>query len=831
MADPAFTAVKRHLYRQSLVIFGSATLAVLLGIAVVMAVLEVLAHERANLHADFTATMAYIHEQEQFLRKLQAQNEQTQFFSSPLANTAPVIPLSLVKTQDDPVWQSMYPAFSRYLAQYYTLFWSFSDFPAAHLLVLEHSDALRLTVPALDPPMLSQQVGNQAETMDEALLEQAVAAAQRYFSAEKKDVLPKDQPIWLPLPGQEQRMLALLPAGLADPHNSMPRLWLAMVLNHRRLQANDASMLEQHRFALHTADGRQVLGADAAFLEEEGFSFNTQGLTLCFEQAQWQGCYRISYARFIGANLWLLLLLIPLLVLGVLGALAYLRWFGRHVIDPAQHTQQALVQAKNAAQAADHAKTVFLATMSHEIRTPLYALLGSLELLALTPLQMQQQRYLARIQGAAQLLMQQINDVLDINRIEAGQMSLQPVVFSPEKWLHDTLAIYQDPARQKNIALLCHCDPQLPAQLLGDAARLRQILCNLLSNAIKFTDNNGQIVVRLSQQSRHQKQCDLVLQVSDSGKGLAPEHLPQLFTPFYLPEKGGLAQGTGLGLSICQRLAQLMGSQIEVSSTLGKGSQFSLHLNLPMAEDNLEAIPSAKPTWQQHKLHALIAEDNPFNQATLKDQLQQLGCRVTVAANGEQALAQWPRARCDVLLVDVNMPGLNGCELVRCLRAQGANQPMIGISANALAGEPQRCLDSGMNGWLSKPIALEQLSRLLGELCPHACVTPSPSTDQADDFSTQHHHLFVQTMNEDLQQLRHSLSHADTARLVEKIHRMRGALAVIGQHELLDYFGQLQDELLEHGLDQAKHALHRLCVRLQTWLDDISENPSVSIAN
>jgi len=831
MSDPTFTAVKGHLYRQSLIIFASATVAVLLGMVMVVAVLEVLAHERANLHADFTATMAYIHEQEQFLRKLQLQNEQAPFLPLASTSTVPVIPVSLLKTSVHPAWRSIYPDFASHLAQYYALFWSFSDFPAAHLLVLEQNDTIRLAVPALDMSAVVQSSVNTAEAMDAALLEKAVSAAQRYF-AEQHNTWPENQPVWLPLPEQEQRMLALLPAAVwsSDEDESAPRLWLAMVLNHQRLQAQiDAPMLEKHHFALHTVDGRQVLGTDT-LLAKEGFSFNRQGLSLCFEHASWQGCYRISYTQFIGANVWLLWLLIPLLLAGILGALAYLRWFRCHVIDPAQHAQHALVQAKSAAQVADQAKSLFLATMSHEIRTPLYALVGSLELLALTHLQPQQQRYLARIQCAADLLMQQINDILDINRIEAGQMALQPAAFNPQQWLHDTVAIYQDQAQQKNIALLYQCDAALPAYLFADAARLGQILSNLLSNAIKFT-HSGQVEVCLTQQSCTATHCNVVLQVSDTGQGVADEHLNQLFTPFYLPEKKCGEQGAGLGLSICQRLAQLMGSHIDVISTLGQGSRFSLALQLPIVTDH-PATVAAKPIRQRqaYRLHVLIAEDNPFNQATLKDQLQQLGCRVTVTANGEEALAHWARAAFDLLLVDVNMPGLNGCELVRALREKGADQPIIGISANALPEEQQRCLDSGMNAWLSKPITLEQLSHMLREFGPYVPITPVPSADP-DSLSAHQRHLFVQTMNEDLQHLRQSLSNADTARLLHTLHRMRGALAVIDQQELVARFGQAQEALLEHGLDQVKQHLHRFCVYVQAWLDQLSENAALSMAN
>jgi len=298
MSDPTFTAVKRHLYRQSLVIFASATVAVLLGIAVMMAVLEVLAHERANLKADFTATMAYIHEQEHFLRKLQVQNEQTPFLAAYSSSTASVIPVSLLKTNESPVWQSIYPEFASHLAQYYALFWSFSDFPAAHLLVLEQNDAIRLTVPTLKMFALSPQADNQVEMMDAALLEQAIAAAQHYF-ANEKEVGPNNQILWLPLPNQEQRMLALLPAGLpASVWSSVdkpadtapPRLWLAMVLNHQRLQAQiDAPMLEKHQFSLHTAEGKQVLGAADTFVPaKEGFRF---ALVMRVLSALIGGCY------------------------------------------------------------------------------------------------------------------------------------------------------------------------------------------------------------------------------------------------------------------------------------------------------------------------------------------------------------------------------------------------------------------------------------------------------------------------------------------------------------------------------------------------------------
>jgi len=831
MSDPAFTAVKRHLYRQNLIIFGSAALAVLLGIVMVVAVLEVLAHERANLQADFTATMAYIHEQEQFLRKLQAQNQQTSFLASSSLTTTPVIPVSLLKTTDTPLWQSMYPAVVNHLTQYYALFWSFSDFPADHLLVLEQNDTIRLTVPALDISAVSASENTKTETMDAALLEQVLIAAQPYF-IDRPLVASKNQPLWLPLPDHAQRMLALLPAALPissndDESQTAPTLWLAMVLNHQRLQAQiDSPMLEKHHFSLYSADGRQVLGAtDTLPLTKTGFRFHPHGLTLCFEQAQWHGCYRISYASFIGANVWLLLLAVPLLLAGTVGSLAYLRWFRHQVIDPAQQAQRALVQAKTAAQAADQAKTLFLATMSHEIRTPLYALLGSLELLALTHLQSQQQRYVARIQHAAHLLMQQINDILDINRIEAGQMTLQPTLFNVQQWLHDTVAIYKDQAQQKNVALVCHCDPDIPAQLLGDSARLGQILCNLLSNAIKFTDS-GHVSVRLTQQSRNHSHCGVYLEVSDTGKGIPAEHFDGLFTPFYLPENGDTRQGAGLGLSICQRLAHLMGSQIQVASVLGQGSRFSLYVNLPIGTENLASLPE-KPMWQPHRLRVLIAEDNPFNRATLKDQLQQLGCQVDVAADGNQALAHWTHTAFDALLVDVNMPGLDGCELVRRLRAQGARQPMIGISANALPGEQQRCLDSGMNAWLSKPMTLAQLSSSLQQFCPYGQIKTTEYVLTAP--AADHHSLFVATMNEDMQQLRHHLAKADTRALLHHLHRMRGALAVIGANkELVADVGAIQEAVLQHGLDDIQKQVLDLSARLQTWLDHISETPSAT---
>jgi len=872
MTQTPLTRIKRHLYRQSLAIFGSAALALLLAAAVWLGVQNVLDHERANLSADFAASIAYIAEQEQFLRTVQAQARREAFWRGSGDDAGHDRSASWT-LRADAAFSASYRAqaarlaeqLSVRLADYYTLFWAYSHFPSASLLVLTEPDVVRVTIPALAQ---AAQLGSGA--VDEPLLATIRAAAQPWVQA----LAPASgatatngeaSPRWMALPGQPRRMVALLPAvlpqSLSPPAWSAdaapPRLWLASVMSRARLLGEtDTTVLDKHQFWLvntrytsagvegATGAGQVLLGTSALPDLSDGFSLTTAGLALCLRDGAWRGCYRIAYGSFFEDRLWLPVVALLLVLLGVLGARGYLRWFQRQVIDPAQRTQQQLA-------AANEAKSTFLATMSHEIRTPLYGVLGTLELLARTRLDSQQQQYVTRMQGAATLLQQQISDVLDLRTIEAGKMSLNLAAFNVRELVQSTANAYADMASRKGLLLTCRIAPDAPAWVQGDAARLRQILANLLSNAVKFTAQ-GRVTVSLDAVAGADADADvppagneaaadspalahLCLQVSDTGAGIAAAQLATLFTPFQSShgmeqvqaplgtsahvqvgvQPGGI-RGAGLGLSICQYLAQLMGSRITVQSEVGAGSCFSLPLALPrVASPPQVPHDSDADAFVPLNLRLLVAEDNPINQATLRNQLEQLGCHVTLVADGDAALACWQDAGLtdtfDALLTDVNMPNRDGYALARELRACGVTQPIIGVSANALPDEDERCRAAGMSVRLVKPVTLAALYRALRVYAQPLSTRPV--------IAEPYRAVFHATMCADLAKWRDSLAAHDLETLAQTLHRIRGGLVVVGQTTLAKSLTDIETAL-QHGLNETVRAdLRAAEISLQRLID------------
>ncbi|WP_248750404.1 ATP-binding protein [Pseudomonas sp. MWU15-20650] len=483
-----------------------------------------------------------------------------------------------------------------------------------------------------------------------------------------------------------------------------------------------------------------------------------------------------------------------------------------------------LEQARQSADAANEAKTLFLATMSHEIRTPLYGVLGTLELLGRTHLDSQQKTYLRAIEGSSATLLQLICDVLDVSKIEAGQLALELSEFSVLALVQEVVQGYAAAAQSKGLQLYACLDPQLPDALLGDVSRVRQILNNLLSNAVKFTDS-GRVVLRVKLLSREGERVCLQWQVSDTGKGIAHDDQACIFEPFYQTQGNtNVVAGSGLGLPICLRLTHLMNGTLRMVSEPGLGSSFSLTVPLeqrscspfpavpqaltadtvyvvspilelaqsicgwlrrwgarpqigapasqalgaagvllelyPEATEPRPRLPWRGPRviarcdgahepqfsgdgWRVNlndlnaihqavrqaqggqlappqraseprdlrplHLHILVAEDNVINQLILRDQLEELGCTVTLTSDGEEALSRWPDGGFDIVLTDVNMPRLNGYELAEALRRLDCTIPIIGATANALRGEEALCLAAGMNHCLIKPFTLRAL--------------------------------------------------------------------------------------------------------------------------
>ena len=634
----------------------------------------------------------------------------------------------------------------------------------------------------------------------------------------------------------------------------------------------------------------------------------------------------------------------------------------------------ALRGARAAADEANAAKSRFLATMSHEIRTPLYGVVSTLELLGLTPLDARQQGYLHTIRSSSDVLLQLISDILDVSKIEAGQMPLEAEAFDPQALTEEILRGYAARAQEKGLQFYACLDADVPQSVVGDGMRIRQVLANLVSNAIKFT-GAGRVAVTL----RREREADdgvvrLRWEVVDTGSGLSKAQQERLFEPFYQADNQADARldgrgkdrpatpapigGTGLGLSICRRLSDLMGGTLEVVSVPGVGSQFAFTVPLA-AVPRLPAQPgaavavAARPVcvrspapdltaslcrwlvslgWDAHALAAdsvpeqapgeggadtgnallldvlpawlaplpwagvrvtarhdaalrpesvaggwqvnlhsragilqalaaaagldpgllpaaggddaatqrpplglrvLAAEDNPINRTLLKEQLEALGCTVTVAADGEAALRCAQTGQFDVVLTDVNMPVMDGYALTRALRARGASLPILGVTANAMRDEGERCLAAGMDAWMTKPISLLTLYERLHAAAKAAgaavaaagtvggaaavgameSVAVADGVDVADgadgadaagavaddalDVPAPLRQLFLSTMAEDLAATRAALAQGDAVLLRQLLHRMRGALSVARGADLVTACREQETALAE----------------------------------
>lgn len=380
----------------------------------------------------------------------------------------------------------------------------------------------------------------------------------------------------------------------------------------------------------------------------------------------------------------------------------------------------ALAHALARAEASAQSKSEFLAMMSHEIRTPMNGILGMAQLLELTPLNSEQRDYLSTVRSSGDALLVLINDILDFSKIDAGKLELESKNFHLQRVLDSTLAPFRPQIEQKGLQLHTTLDPALPATVTGDSTRLRQIVSNLLSNAIKFTQQ-GAIHLRVRVLNSDAQGIELGFSVQDTGIGIPADRLDRLFQAFSQVDSSTTRRfgGTGLGLVISARLCEAMGGSIQVRSREGAGSIFSFTVRLGHGTRAQDAAPTPLEQLDANVAHrVLVVDDDAINRTLATAMLRKLGLPADVAKNGQEAVDMVTAHTYSIVLMDMQMPGMDGVEATQAIRLRAlARQPyIIALTASAFDSDRQRCLQAGMNDFLSKPFRIQALREKLATL-------------------------------------------------------------------------------------------------------------------
>ncbi|CAD5110463.1 transporter substrate-binding domain-containing protein [Zestomonas carbonaria] len=461
-------------------------------------------------------------------------------------------------------------------------------------------------------------------------------------------------------------------------------------------------------------------------------------------------------------------------------------------VSERQRLLDELREARDEAEAANRAKTTFLATMSHEIRTPMNAVIGMLELALKKAEQGVLDRFALDVASeAARGLLDLIGDILDIARIESGKLSLAPERANLRALVESTVRVFDGLARQKRIALVFDAAGEADRDVEVDPLHFKQVLSNLIGNAIKFTDQGEVRVAYRSRPQVDENSLSVRLEIVDTGHGISSEDQARLFSPFSQAGDNGMSArgGSGLGLVISRTLCEMMGGELHLSSEIGRGTRIEILLDLPLLEPLADEplAPLGQVLEDGPPLDVLVVDDYPANRMLLAQQLGYLGHRVQDAGDGVDALRIWRLGRFDVVITDCNMPTMSGYELARAIREQerASGAPpclLIGFTANALPEERQRCLDAGMDDCLFKPITLQDLQRRLAGMEPWAETDTEEGAGASAGMGLGHLQHLTRGDNEALKSLLGELARSNREDLI----RLAGCAAKLDRRGLAD---------------------------------------------